>query len=210
MFNKGPESKLRKGPRPIPEQPYGLRDDNTGKNCGSCKLQEYLAPQVQRKPPEDSQKHEVRKIAHAKLNDEPPSADKRKRKVQYLLVHEESVTRFSNKQAMVSGPTPPGTGVIALALFATLLKSTSPVFFPCSTEVPRSMTTAPFFTIEPLRSFAVPVPEITISAWRVNNTGFFVCLLIFVTVAFSLESHVRRGSPTRRPEPMRATRFPLT
>ena len=61
---------------------------------------------------------------------------------------------FSIKDAMVMGPTPPGTGVIQLHLGATLSKSTSPVrrlpdFFVASAMrlMPTSITTAPSFTM---------------------------------------------------------------
>ena len=55
--------------------------------------------------------------------------------------------------AIVMGPTPPGTGVMALAIIAALLKSTSPVSFdfvsPFSSTsmrfIPTSITIAPSF-----------------------------------------------------------------
>ena len=40
------------------------------------------------------------------------------------------LTLFSSKQATVIGPTPPGTGVIALTLFLIISKQTSPTIFP--------------------------------------------------------------------------------
>ena len=43
-----------------------------------------------------------------------------------LRLLQAAVTVFLNKQAIVIGPTPPGTGVIADATFETLSKSTSP------------------------------------------------------------------------------------
>src|SRR3989344_8904820 len=193
MLNKRPESKLNKRPCPVPKQPDKFCDDKAGKNRGSRKLPKYPAPQIQSKPPQYSQKYKVRKILRRKYYDE---------------IHAESVTRLSNRQAMVSGPTPPGTGVTAFAFFATLLKSTSPAVFPCSTEVPRSTTMAPFFIMEPLISPGIPVPEITMSAWRMSVAGFFVFRFIFITVARSPASQTRSGSPTRTPDPTRATRSP--
>ena len=49
------------------------------------------------------------------------------------------LTTFSSKQAMVIGPTPPGTGVIAPAIFCTLSKSTSPTVLLLTLLVPTSM-----------------------------------------------------------------------
>ena len=46
---------------------------------------------------------------------------------------------FSIRQVIVIGPTPPGTGVIALTLYSTLSKSTSPTSFPSTLFTPTSM-----------------------------------------------------------------------
>src|SRR5690349_12298125 len=61
---------------------------------------------------------------------------------------------FNKSEAMVIGPTPPGTGVMKEVFGATSLKSTSPFntypFLNCGPSirvVPTSMTTAPSFTI---------------------------------------------------------------
>jgi hypothetical protein len=56
--------------------------------------------------------------------------------------------RFSVSAATVTGPTPPGTGVIFEALSTTLRKSTSPTSFPAAvTRVAISNTTTPGFSI---------------------------------------------------------------
>ena len=55
-----------------------------------------------------------------------------------------AVSVFSSKTAIVTGPTPPGTGEIAEALSFTALKSTSPAREPSfSRLMPTSITTAP-------------------------------------------------------------------
>ena len=59
---------------------------------------------------------------------------------------------FCSRQAIVMGPTPPGTGVSAPATDFTFSKSTSPTSFDFPAEsggnllIPTSMTVAPFFT----------------------------------------------------------------
>ena len=50
---------------------------------------------------------------------------------------------------MVSGPTPPGTGVIAEATSTADAKSTSPTIRPSTTLIPTSTTTAPGLSIAP-------------------------------------------------------------
>jgi hypothetical protein len=52
-------------------------------------------------------------------------------------------TRWVSSSALVSGPTPPGTGVIAEATSAAESKSTSPTILPSTTLMPTSTTTAP-------------------------------------------------------------------
>ena len=56
-------------------------------------------------------------------------------------------TQFFINMAMVMGPTPPGTGVIALHFGATESKSTSPHNLLSAVRlIPTSITTAPYFT----------------------------------------------------------------
>ncbi len=52
--------------------------------------------------------------------------------------------------AFVSGPTPPGTGVIAEATSTADAKSTSPTMWPSTTLIPTSTTTAPGLSIAPV------------------------------------------------------------
>src|SRR5436189_790167 len=63
-----------------------------------------------------------------------------------------SVLRSST--AMVIGPTPPGTGVIAAATWRAPSKSTSPVSRPSRRFMPTSITVAPGFSQSPLISSA--------------------------------------------------------
>ena len=73
-------------------------------------------------------------------------------------------TVFLNKQAIVIGPTPPGTGVIALATFETSLKSTSPTMPSVVLFIPTSITIAFFFTQSPFTKLRFPTAAIIISA----------------------------------------------
>src|SRR3989338_7663145 len=51
--------------------------------------------------------------------------------------------KFLKSTATVSGPTPPGTGVIYDALTLTESKSTSPTVLPSASETPASITITP-------------------------------------------------------------------
>ena len=57
------------------------------------------------------------------------------------------VTVFFKSMAIVIGPTPPGTGVIALAFADASSKSTSPTNLPSTRLIPTSITIAPDLTI---------------------------------------------------------------
>jgi len=64
-----------------------------------------------------------------------------------LLFYCKPFTQLFISMAMVMGPTPPGTGVIAEVIGATLSKSTSPQSLLFSLRwIPTSITTAPSFT----------------------------------------------------------------
>jgi hypothetical protein len=70
--------------------------------------------------------------------------------------------------AIVIGPTPPGTGVMARALRLADSKSTSPTSFPVSSRlIPTSMITAPSFTMSPVTTPALPAATQRTSARRV-------------------------------------------
>ena len=69
-----------------------------------------------------------------------------------------------SKHAIVIGPTPPGTGVIAFATFETSSKSTSPTKPESVLLIPTSITIAPFLTQSLLTSYGFPTAAIIISA----------------------------------------------
>ena len=94
-----------------------------------------------------------------------------------------------NKQAIVIGPTPPGTGVIALATLETASKSTSPTKPESVLLIPTSITIAPFFTQSPLTYFGIPTAAIIISALRHSAFKSFVFECVIVTVQFSFKSN---------------------
>ena len=71
---------------------------------------------------------------------------------------------FLSKHAMVIGPTPPGTGVIALATFFEDSKSTSPTILPLALFIPTSITIASFFIQSPFTISLTPTAAISMSA----------------------------------------------
>lgn len=86
-----------------------------------------------------------------------------------------ALTVFFISIAIVIGPTPPGTGVIAPATFSALSNSTSPHNFPSSMRlIPTSITTAPSLIISPLIKFGIPTAATSISACFVFSIRFFV------------------------------------
>src|SRR3990167_2281020 len=78
---------------------------------------------------------------------------------------------FSSNFATVSGPTPPGTGVMSAARGATVSKSTSPASLPFLSTVDASTTTAPSFTMSPVMrpSFPAPVMSTDRKSTRLNS-----------------------------------------
>src|SRR6056300_679875 len=79
---------------------------------------------------------------------------------------------FCNKQDIVIGPTPPGTGVIAFTLSFTFSKSTSPTSFllPFSSIrlIPTSITTQSDLTQSCFTNFAIPTDATKMSApWQI-------------------------------------------
>ena len=85
---------------------------------------------------------------------------------------------FSIRQAIVIGPTPPGTFVISEAFGSQASKSTSPHNFPVSGSrlTPTSITTAPSPTMSAVTNFGRPIATTRISASRVTSARFFVRL----------------------------------
>ena len=94
-----------------------------------------------------------------------------------------------SKQAIVIGPTPPGTGVIALATLETSSKSTSPTKPESVLLIPTSITIASFFTQSPLTNLGIPTAAIIISALRHSVFRSFVFEWVIVTVQFSFKSN---------------------
>ena len=71
---------------------------------------------------------------------------------------------FFNKQAIVIGPTPPGTGVKAFAFLETSSKSTSPTIPLSVLLIPTSITIVSFLTQSPLTISGIPTAATIISA----------------------------------------------
>ena len=80
-------------------------------------------------------------------------------------------TRWLNRRALVSGPTPPGTGVIADATWTADSKSTSPTSWSPTRLIPTSTTTAPGFNMAPVTSPTRPAATTTMSARRTCARG---------------------------------------
>src|SRR5690606_12082113 len=103
-------------------------------------------------------------------------------------------TVLTSRQAMVMGPTPPGTGVMAAAFSATSQKATSPTSLvlpsPASRRLmPTSITTAPSFTQEPFTISGLPTAATRISAVRHSAGRSRVLEWAMVTVQFSFNNN---------------------
>ena len=116
---------------------------------------------------------------------------------------------FCNKHAIVIGPTPPGTGVIALATFETSSKSTSPTIPESVLLMPTSITIAPFFTQSPLTNFGLPTAAIIISALLHSSFKSFVLECVIVTVQFSFYNNSAMGLPFKFDLPIITACLPL-
>src|SRR4030042_1154732 len=123
-----------------------------------------------------------------------------------------ATTVLTISMVIVMGPTPPGTGVIALAFSLTASKSTSPLrsgtclvgsvllgFHP-TRFTPTSITTAPSFTMSALMTSGEPIAATRISACLVIWAMFLVPVWTTVTVAlarlFFCTSMAMRGLAT--------------
>ena len=96
-----------------------------------------------------------------------------------------ALTVFFISIAIVIGPTPPGTGVIAPATFSALSNSTSPhSFLFSSLFIPTSITTAPSYIISPLIKIGIQTAATRKSALFVFSARFFVFEWHIVTVPF--------------------------
>src|SRR6185369_14008375 len=102
--------------------------------------------------------------------------------------------------AIVIGPTPPGTGVIAPATSAASAKATSPTKRPLPSSVgmrliPTSMTVAPGLIQSPRTISGRPIAATTMSARRTTSGRSRVREWQMVTVAFSLSNSAAIGLP---------------
>ena len=105
--------------------------------------------------------------------------------------------------ATVMGPTPPGTGVIALATCLTSSNATSPTsFWPLFFEasgtalIPQSMTTAPGLTQSFLTSSGTPQATTKMSACLAMAATSLVLEWAMVTVALFHNNNWAMGDPT--------------
>src|SRR4030043_1544242 len=102
-----------------------------------------------------------------------------------------ALTVFNMSMVMVMGPTPPGTGVMALAFWLTDSKSTSPASILLPSAVlpisftPTSMTTTPSLTMSPVMALGFPAATIRISALLVWKAISRVLVWQMVTVALA-------------------------
>mmetsp|Transcript_106347 Transcript_106347/g.343050 ORF Transcript_106347/g.343050 Transcript_106347/m.343050 type:complete len:245 (+) Transcript_106347:459-1193(+) len=120
---------------------------------------------------------------------------------------------FFMSMAMVMGPTPPGTGVMAEATALASAKCTSPtrrwpLFFVASSTalMPTSMTTQPGFSQSPRTNSALPMAATTMSAPRTCASMSRVREWTTVTVASMDCSNAATGMPTMFERP-RTTAF---
>src|SRR5947209_2620523 len=139
-------------------------------------------------------------------------------------------TVFDISMAMVSGPTPPGTGVMAPATSATLgwtsptrvepfaLNSSSRFgsspkysrnfFLSITRLIPTSMTVAPGFTISGVTMAGFPIAATRISAIRVHAERSTVRLWQTITVAWLLINIIATGLPTMSLRPSTTAQRP--
>ena len=118
-------------------------------------------------------------------------------------------TVLLSKQAIVIGPTPPGTGVIAFATFETSSKSTSPTKPLSVLFIPTSITIASFFTQSPLTNSGLPTAAIIISALLHSAFKSFVFECVIVTVQFSFKSNYAIGFPFKFDLPITTACLPF-
>src|SRR5207244_1295660 len=117
--------------------------------------------------------------------------------------------QFSRSMAIVIGPTPPGTGVMAPATSAAEAKSTSPASEPSRSRLtPTSMTQAPGLTIRPVTSFARPTAATSMSALRATFSRSRVFEWQMVTVASFCNRSSASGLPTMFERPMTTAWLP--
>ena len=113
-----------------------------------------------------------------------------------------------SRHAIVIGPTPPGTGVIALARCAAASKSTSPTSPPSRRLTPTSITIAPSLTQSPLTICGRPIAAIRMSARAHTSASSRVREWHVVTVAFAPSSSAAIGLPNRFERPITTASAP--
>ena len=99
-----------------------------------------------------------------------------------LFDRQQATNVFANKHAIVIGPTPPGTGVIAFANLLQFSKSTSPINFDLVSPfysilillMPTSIITAPCFIQLDFTKFGLPTAATIISLVLQISSIFFV------------------------------------
>ena len=129
--------------------------------------------------------------------------------VYFLFLHA-AIARCFASTAVVTAPTPPGTGVAADAFSSRPSQRTSPQSFPfSSTLIPTSMRTAPSFKNDASSIFAFPAAATRISASWQTAFRFSVFVWQIVTVAFSFNISMDSGRPTTMLRPTITARFPV-
>ena len=116
-------------------------------------------------------------------------------------------------QAMVIGPTPPGTGEIAPAISLASLKATSPTSFvlpasPGTRLMPTSITVAPGLIQLPRTISGRPTAAKSKSARRQTSARSLVLECAIVTVAFSASNNCASGLPTMLERPTTTASIP--
>ena len=115
---------------------------------------------------------------------------------------------FATSIAIVIGPTPPGTGVMARALCRTASKSTSPTRPSSVRLVPTSMTTTPSRTMSSVTVPRLPTAATSTSASRQTEARSRVREWQWVTVALAASRSWATGFPTRPDRPSTTARVP--
>lgn len=114
--------------------------------------------------------------------------------------------------AVVTEPTPPGTGVILSTTGSTDAKFTSPQYLPGlsgSSLIPTSITVCPGLTKLLLIILARPTAAIRISAPAHTSGRFSVLEWQMVTVAFSRNKSMATGFPTTNERPRTTVFLPF-
>lgn len=128
-----------------------------------------------------------------------------------VLLISAALSVFFISIAIVIGPTPPGTGVIAPATFSALSNSTSPTrVLGAIRFMPTSITTAPGFIISPVIKLAIPTAATRISAFFVFDLRSFVFEWHIVTVPSLCKRSIDIGFPTMFERPTITHSLPVT